>query len=61
MNVTVKGTTTGTITNAGGDYRLSVSESAETLIFSYIGFASREVPIGNQSQINVSLAEDVNL
>ena len=59
VNVTVKGTTTGTITNAEGAYRLSVSESAGTLIFSYIGFASREVPIGNQSQINVSLAEDV--
>ncbi|MGR3811884.1 SusC/RagA family TonB-linked outer membrane protein [Jiulongibacter sp. NS-SX5] len=59
VNVTVKGTTNGTITNADGAYSITASKG-QTLTFSYIGFASQDVVIGNQSSIDVTLAEDAN-
>ena len=59
VNVLVKGTTLGTVTDIDGNYSLSVSEGAETLVFSSVGYSSREVPINNRSTINVSLASDV--
>lgn len=59
VNVTVKGTTAGTITNAQGEYTIAASEG-QTLTFSYIGFASQDILVGNQTTINVTLAEDAN-
>ena len=59
VNVLVKGTTTGTVTDLEGNYRLNVPEGSETLVFSSIGYASQEVAIGSQSEINVTLAPDV--
>ncbi|MEQ9425292.1 MAG: SusC/RagA family TonB-linked outer membrane protein [Cyclobacteriaceae bacterium] len=59
VNVVVKGTTTGTITDFDGNYRLSVPSDGGTLVFTYIGYATQEVEIGSRSVIDVSLAEDV--
>ena len=59
VNVLLKGTTTGTVTDLEGNYRLSVPEDGGTLVFSSIGYANQEVEIGNQSTINVTMAEDV--
>ncbi|MBN8825726.1 MULTISPECIES: TonB-dependent receptor [unclassified Spirosoma] len=57
--VSLKGTTTGTTTDANGTYRISVgSQSTATLVFSSVGFLSQEIAVGNQSVINVSLAVD---
>ncbi len=56
-NVLVKGTTNGTQTDFDGNYTIEAS-SDDTLIFSYIGFASQEVAVAGQSSINVGLAED---
>lgn len=56
-NVIVKGTTNGTITGIDGDFSLEVPESG-TLVISYIGYLSREVPIGRESSIDVTLSED---
>jgi TonB-linked SusC/RagA family outer membrane protein len=54
VTVTVKGTTNSTATNNDGNYSITVSPSA-TLVFSSVGFTSREVAVGNQSVINVTL------
>ena len=57
VNVAIKGTTRGTSTNGDGEYRLSVSSNS-TLVFSFIGFTSSEVAVGNQTTINVTLQTD---
>ncbi|PWJ45027.1 SusC/RagA family TonB-linked outer membrane protein [Sediminitomix flava] len=57
--VLVKGTTVGSATNLEGSYTLSLPEDATTLVFRLIGFVEQEVALGNQSTINVTLAEDV--
>lgn len=59
VNVLAKGTTTGAITDIDGNYRISVSDENATLIFSYIGYLSREVPVNGRSTINVVLEEDI--
>lgn len=59
VNVVVKGTTTGTVTDIEGNYRLTVADDAETLVFSSVGYTSEEVAIGNQTVINISLAPDI--
>ena len=59
VNVVVKGTTTGTITDFDGNYRLSVPSDASTLVFTYIGYATQEVEIGARSVIDVTLSVDV--
>ncbi|MGB5435389.1 MAG: carboxypeptidase-like regulatory domain-containing protein, partial [Maribacter sp.] len=58
VNVIEKGTTNGTSTDFDGNFELSVSSSSATLVFSSLGFATREVAIAGQSRINVSLEED---
>ncbi|WP_027303311.1 SusC/RagA family TonB-linked outer membrane protein [Rudanella lutea] len=57
VSVLVKGTTTGTATDANGDFQLNVPSGA-VLQFSMIGMTSQEVPVGNQTVINVQLADD---
>lgn len=59
VNILVKGTTQGTVTDIEGNYRLSVPSDAETLIFSSIGYTSEEIAIGNQNTINLAMAADV--
>lgn len=59
VNVLLKGTSTGTVTDLDGNYRLSVPEAGGTLVFSSIGYANQEVAIGNQSTIDITLAEDI--
>src|SRR5688500_6879814 len=53
VSVVVKGTTTGSITGTDGTFSLSVPETATTLSFSFIGYASQEIAIANQSNIQV--------
>ena len=55
VTVTLRGTTTSTATNNDGQYTISVSPNA-TLVFSSVGYTSREVAVGNQSVINVTLS-----
>ncbi|HEY2581363.1 MAG TPA: TonB-dependent receptor [Mucilaginibacter sp.] len=59
VSVKVKGTTTGAVTDVSGAFKLSVPADA-TLVFSYIGFVSQEIPIGANTVINVKLAPDIN-
>jgi TonB-dependent starch-binding outer membrane protein SusC len=59
VNVFEKGTTTGSVTDNEGNYQISVSNNA-TLVFSFIGMTTQEIPVGTQTVINVSLASDVS-
>jgi TonB-linked SusC/RagA family outer membrane protein len=60
VNVILKGTTIGTVTDIEGNYRLSaVPSEGGTLVFSFIGYASKEVAVAGQSVINVTLTTDV--
>ncbi|MBS1680963.1 MAG: SusC/RagA family TonB-linked outer membrane protein [Bacteroidetes bacterium] len=59
VNVVLKGTTNGTVTDADGNYKLTVPSSGGTLVFSFIGFATQEVAIGERNVIDISLGNDV--
>ncbi len=54
VNVVIKGTSTGTTTDLQGNYRLSVQDGA-VLVFSYVGFQTQEVDVGNRSVVDVTL------
>lgn len=57
-NVTVKGTTVGTITDIDGNFTLEVGSTDSTLVVSFIGYKSAEAAIKGKSPINVILQED---
>jgi len=59
VNVVLKGTTTGTVTDIDGNYKVNVPESGGTLIFSFIGLASQEVDIGSRTVIDVQMSSDI--
>jgi Ca-activated chloride channel family protein len=59
VNVLLKGTSTGTVTDARGYYSISVPKTGGTLVFSFIGLMTREVKIGTANIVNVSLSLDV--
>lgn len=58
VNVVEKGTNNGTVTDVEGNYSLNVSDNA-TLVFSFVGFSTQEISVGNQSSIDVTLEPDV--
>ncbi|MEX0882914.1 MAG: carboxypeptidase-like regulatory domain-containing protein, partial [Cyclobacteriaceae bacterium] len=55
VNVLVKGTAVGTITDIDGSYSVNVPDGSNTLVFSFIGYQTQEVTIGNSTQVDVSL------
>ncbi|MGV3556626.1 SusC/RagA family TonB-linked outer membrane protein [Larkinella arboricola] len=59
VTVLLKGTQKGTTTNANGSFQLDVPEgSAAVLVFSYVGYESKEVTVGNQSTLKISLVPE---
>ena len=56
VNILVKGTTQGITTDASGKYAITAPEKA-TLVFSFIGYVGQEVIVGNQSDINLKMAQ----
>ncbi|HEY8938470.1 MAG TPA: SusC/RagA family TonB-linked outer membrane protein, partial [Cyclobacteriaceae bacterium] len=58
VNIMEKGTSAGTVTDAQGSYSITVKDGA-TLVFSFIGYTTQEIPVENQSVIDVSLLTDV--
>lgn len=58
VTVVVKGTTIGTITGVNGDYSLPRVPSGATLVFSFIGMITQEIPVDGKSQINVTMQVD---
>lgn len=60
VTIQVKGTTTGTTTNARGQYELSGVKPTDSLVFSSVGFKEKTVGVNNLSQINVSLSAGIS-
>jgi TonB-dependent starch-binding outer membrane protein SusC len=58
VNVVIKGTTQGTVTDIGGNFTIEAT-SNDVLIFSFIGFITEEVKVGTQSFIDILMSEDV--
>lgn len=58
VNILLKGTSVGTVTDVDGNYSLAVPDLTSTLVFSYIGYKSIEVPINGRTTVNVTLVED---
>jgi TonB-linked SusC/RagA family outer membrane protein len=56
--VLVKGTTTGTVTNSDGNYSISNVPDDATLVFSFVGMLPREITVGSQTTIDISLETD---
>jgi TonB-linked SusC/RagA family outer membrane protein len=59
VNVQLKGTATGTVTDADGIYAIDVKGADAVLVFSSIGLIKKEITVGNQTTINVSLEDDI--
>ena len=59
VNVVEKGTTNGTTTDASGRFSLNVGSQSSVLVFSFIGYATQEVAVGNRTDFSVNLSADV--
>ncbi|HEY9046805.1 MAG TPA: SusC/RagA family TonB-linked outer membrane protein [Ohtaekwangia sp.] len=57
VNIVVKGTTIGTVTDANGEYSIAAPEGS-TLVFTFIGLNSQEVQVGGRTSINVQLSQN---
>jgi TonB-linked SusC/RagA family outer membrane protein len=58
VNILVKGTTTGTVTDIEGSYSIEVPNENDILVFSSIGYVTQEIPVNGRTVIDVVLAED---
>lgn len=58
VNVVVQNTTIGTVTDFDGNYSINVPDGATTLVFSYIGYTTQEVPIDGRTSIDLTMSED---
>lgn len=57
VSVVIKGTTKGTVSDAEGNYAIE-ADGGQTLLFSFVGYTSKEVTINSKSTVNISLVED---
>jgi TonB-linked SusC/RagA family outer membrane protein len=60
VSVIIKGTSTGVATDIDGNFAINVTGPQAVLIFSYIGYSTQEIAVGNRSVINVELIEDAS-
>ena len=58
VNILLKGTATGTVTDVNGNYNLNAPADG-ILVFSFVGFLSEEVPVNNRNVINVQMSPDI--
>ena len=61
VNVIVKGTSLGMVSDVNGRYSINVPNTEAVLVFSYIGFRTQEIDVGNRQIINITLYEDTQL
>lgn len=59
VNVVIKGTSTGTVTDVNGDYSVEVPFEESILVFSSVGFITEEVVVGNRSVIDMQMISDI--
>jgi TonB-linked SusC/RagA family outer membrane protein len=60
VSVAIKGTTTGTLTDLDGKFTIQVPAESTVLVFSYVGFTSQEIVVGDKSDISVVLASNIS-
>lgn len=58
VNVLVRGTATGAITDLDGNYVITVPDAKSVLQFTFVGYQTQEIPVGNQKSIQVKLIDD---
>ena len=61
VNILEKGTSNGTVTEIDGSYSLEVSGPEAVLVFTYTGYAAKEMPLNGKSRLDVKLAEESTL
>jgi TonB-linked SusC/RagA family outer membrane protein len=59
VNILIKGTSTGVVSDVNGNYSINLPEPNATLVFSYIGFNPEEIVVEGRSTLDVSLAQDI--
>jgi len=59
VSIKIKGTNKGTNADANGNFTIDVPKSKSVLVFSFVGFLSKEVAVGSQTKLDVSLFQDV--
>lgn len=59
VNIVVKGTTSGAISDVNGDFKLSVPAAGKKIVFSFIGYISQELDVPASGSLDISLVEDV--
>jgi TonB-linked SusC/RagA family outer membrane protein len=59
VNVLIEDTSIGTVTDLNGDYVIEVSSDDDVLVFSYVGYLTQEIVVGNRSVIDVALNQDI--
>lgn len=61
VNVIVKGTSQGTTTDGTGNFTLNVPDNSAVVVFSFVGYTSQEVTVGNRTTINLALQPDTKV
>ena len=61
VSILEKGTTNGVATNIDGQYELTVSNGNATLIFSFMGYVTQEIPLNGRKQLDVVLKENTEM
>ncbi|TDB67319.1 SusC/RagA family TonB-linked outer membrane protein [Arundinibacter roseus] len=60
VSVLIKGTNKGAVSDQNGTYSISIPDQSTVLVFSFIGYISKELTVTNQSQLNVQLVPSIN-
>jgi TonB-dependent SusC/RagA subfamily outer membrane receptor len=58
VNILVKGTSIGAVTDINGNYTIAVPDNGTVLVFSFVGYSSQEISVGNQTVVNLTLLPD---
>jgi len=61
VNIVLQGTSTGTSTNADGNYTLQIPSGDETLVVSFVGYITQQIPVNGRNTIDIELAPDVQM
>src|ERR1041385_7656529 len=58
VNVVIKGSTNGTVTDVDGSYQIAGANANDVIIFSFVGYSSKEVPVGELTKLDIVLTPD---
>lgn len=61
VNIKVKGSTTGTISDFSGQFSINVPSPQSVLVISYIGYVTQEITVGDQKTLNITMVEDAKV